>query len=137
MMYYGQEVGATNQFPSYDTSRSIKSYDYDGWWDFYSQLISARRNLTALQSGDFFELNSSSSEIYVFARGTQTDSPVIIAFNTMDSSITTNIQLNTLNSKCMKWKDYITSTVVQQSCGESCLVAPLDGYQALLLVPDC
>ena len=54
MLYYGQEVGVSNPFPSFPSAFPIAQYDHDGFLAHYKHLLRLRRAFPALY-GDQFE----------------------------------------------------------------------------------
>lgn len=89
-------------------------------------------------TGDFLELQSSDTALYVFARTLANQKPLITVFNTAQKMVTANVQFPPqFSTKCTKWQDVFTSKIVNVGCGQECLVVSVDEWQALLLVPDC
>jgi glycosidase len=63
MLYYGQEVGVTNQFPSFPLSLPISSYDDDGFFPHYQHLIRLRQQFSALTSDHYAEVAVTPEEV--------------------------------------------------------------------------
>ena len=59
MLYYGQEAGAAvdvYDYPNYATTRTIASYDTQGFFPHYQRLLRARAAFPAFTSGQFAEV---------------------------------------------------------------------------------
>ena len=63
MLYYGQEVGVTNQFPSFPLSVPIASYDDDGLFPYYQHLIRLRERFPSLTSATYEEVAVAPEEV--------------------------------------------------------------------------
>jgi glycosidase len=134
MMFYGEEIGASDQFPTYPMDRTIRSYDRNGWYDFFKILISLRKNPALRPSSSFMELKASDSSVYTFLRNARGSPPVIVVFNTSEKSIVTNINVSPLMTKYTHWVDEITSETVKSSCEHQELQVPVRSHQVLVLV---
>lgn len=56
MLYYGQEVGLSSQWPAISPLQSIQAYDEEGLWPYYQYLIQLRKTFPSLYSDTFEEV---------------------------------------------------------------------------------
>lgn len=96
MLYYGQEAGVTNPFPSFPVSVPIASYDDEGFFPHYAQLLLLRETFSALRSDHFEEVAVSPEDVgdQTFAyRRWEGSENVIGAINMGDDGVTATVAL--------------------------------------------
>ncbi len=96
MLFYGQEVGIQNQFPSFPASLPIRTYDDDGFFPYYQHLIRLRDQFPALTSDHFAEVTVSPQEVagqtFAFRRWDGEEN-VFAALNMGDEAVTAELAL--------------------------------------------
>jgi glycosidase len=96
MLFYGQEVGIENRFPSFPVSVPIKAYDDDGFFPYYQHLIRLREQFPSLISDHFAEVaiepELAAGQAFAFRRW-EGEENVFVALNMGEEPVTAELAL--------------------------------------------
>ncbi|WP_420454348.1 alpha-amylase family glycosyl hydrolase [Rubrivirga sp.] len=123
MLYYGQEVGIRNEFPSFPVSVPIRDYDREGFFAFYQHLIWLKHTLDALEGDGFQEVQvtpgDAAGQTYAYLR-TGDDADVLAVANLGEAPVAAIVSVPTVlePSEAVVLTDLFTGEIREVSAAD-------------------